>query len=1578
MQKQFFSLRKYKIGLVSVAIGLLFLAGGASQVQADQIISAQPTVSNSQELTVTETAAVVEVFVQKTETPSQPAAPEVNSPTTEINAPTENVSTAIPVEASTITAANPAQTEPVQPLNKDSNDLIQVPQTWEAGYKGQGRLIAIIDSGIDVNHDVLHITDPSKAKYSSQEQLEAAKAAAGISYGKWYNNKVVFAYDYFDGSNNIKELDEHSHGMHVTGIAAGNPSQPDNGGNFIHGVAPEAQVLFMRVFSDRVPGTQTAFYAKAIEDAVKLGADSINLSLGAGGGSLVNSDPLMLEAIKKARKAGVSVVMAAGNDGTFGNGVANPRADQPDYGVVGSPSTARDGISVASFNNSTHTSEAATIIVPEGQPPLKQLKTTFTTGGDQVFDANKIYDYVYANLGTEEDFANLDLTGKIALIKRGEISFNEKIVRAISKGAIGAVIFNNKTEGDSLQMSLEESAKTIPSAFFPMAIGEELAKGHYQIKFDKSTITLPNPEAGRLSDFTSWGLSSDGELKPDLAAPGGSIYSSINNGKYASMNGTSMASPHVAGVVALVKEYLIKTYPNQTAEEQEKLIKHLLMSTAVPHFNQETQAYTSPRQQGAGLVNTLAAISTGLYLTGEDDYSSISLGNVSDQFQLTLTVHNISDQDRQLSYITDLNTDGVADGRFTLKPRKLTEIPGKIITVKAHSSQTLTIDVDASTYADELSALMKNGYFLEGFVRFLDPADQGHVISIPFTGFRGQFQNLAVLEKPIYNYTEVGDHPFYHEIPEDLSLSAADHFTALLTNHTNIDYEAGKVTEGDPIILGSSDNEDGLFTLNYNSEGKVTLAISPNKDGNQDLVLLRGVFLRNFDNLVATIYKADDTNRNQPLWQSSAISDVKNFYGGNPNRPKSTPLLTTAWEGQDQNGQDLPDGHYNYVVTYYPMVPGAHQQEISFDLILDRQAPSITTAHYDAEKRQFLARPSLDAGDSGILRQQVFYFQDSTISDENGKEETVHHKVLVPQNQDGSFTLPVDIELSNFYYAIEDQAGNRDYKRLEDLIKIGNNKGLVSVRTLSHETHQSIDINAVYIIKDAQGRVIEDIDKTQSSFALPFGDYTIELITYDKDHARLLGSTTQVLHLTEDKSWQFVDFLARSIDYTAVTLDLDKVLPRGSELALVDQEGNRFVLPAQKYSPTDYGKNIPLGHYTISANLPDGLEFLQEELSLDLVAGKNTSKQLTILDKRALKTALSSQAEMTSLARYYNASIAAQEAYQAAYQVAQHILNSKQPQAQIDTALTTLTQAANQLTGQETDWTALLQALEGTEAILASSRYYNADKVEQLAYDTILRSLSLTLADQHSPQSTVNAALANLLAAQEALNGRDTDLSHLQQEIIAYENVKASNVYRYARAEKQAAYDQSIQAAQALPANSKQSLVNQAVQAILDSKAALDGHEGQIRRKTEEHRVMYRIIERINPDLEIGKRRTVQRGIRGMRRDVIEISPRGRKIISSEIYQQPVDRIVEIGGKLPEVKVRHKTEKHHVMYRIIERVNPNLPVGTRRTIQRGIRGMRQDQIEITAAGRRIISSTLITPAIDRIVEVGGMPTSSNP
>ena len=329
----------------------------------------------------------------------------------------------------------------------DSYNLINIQPLWDKGYRGQGRVIAVLDSGLDPNHPVLRLSDNSRSKYKTKDEIEKIKKEAGIDYGKWYSEKLPFAFNYNDWNNDIKQSAYKSHGMHVAGTAVGNPKDKFTNGDYVTGVAPEAQLIFMRVFSEtKNAGTESYIYTKAIEDAIKLGADTINLSLGSPAGSVVEVGDGLVKALEVAQKAGVNVVAAAGNNAFFASGQTNPSASNPDYGTVGRPSVSEDAISVANISNSVLNREVATI---------EQLKDNkdFNNGKMPIFSytkqfEKKAYDYVYVGVGKAENYANKDLIGKIALIQRGENSFEDKVKIAKQQGAAGAVIYFN--EGDTI------------------------------------------------------------------------------------------------------------------------------------------------------------------------------------------------------------------------------------------------------------------------------------------------------------------------------------------------------------------------------------------------------------------------------------------------------------------------------------------------------------------------------------------------------------------------------------------------------------------------------------------------------------------------------------------------------------------------------------------------------------------------------------------------------------------------------------------------------------------------------------------------------------------------------------------------------------------------------------------------------------------------------------------------------------------------------------------------------------------------------------------------------------------------
>ncbi|HEL2331342.1 TPA: S8 family serine peptidase [Streptococcus suis] len=1465
-KKETFSLRKYKIGTVSVLLGAVFLFAGAPSVAADELTSLVETkveatvpeaivsesasespvveelVDTSVEATptdVTTTDNVEETLGSEaleniTNTEVEATQPAVETPAISEKKVEEEEKLAVADETTAI-----SNQEEAKPQNIDSNTIITVPKVWDSGYKGEGTVVAIIDSGLDIDHDVLHISDLSTAKYKSEKEIEAAKEAAGITYGEWFNDKVVFGYNYVDVNTVLKEEDKRSHGMHVTSIATGNPTQPV-AGQLMYGVAPEAQVMFMRVFSDLKATTGAALYVKAIEDAVKLGADSINLSLGGANGSVVNMNENVTAAIEAARRAGVSVVIAAGNDGTFGSGHSNPSADYPDYGLVGAPSTARDAISVASYNNTTVGSKVINIIGLENNADLNYGKSSFDNPEKSPvpFEIGKEYEYVYAGIGQASDFDGLDLTGKLALIKRGTITFSEKIANATAAGAVGVVIFNSRPGEANVSMQLDDTAIAIPSVFIPLEFGEALAANSYKIAFNNETDIRPNPEAGLLSDFSSWGLSADGELKPDLAAPGGAIYAAINDNDYANMQGTSMASPHVAGAAVLVKQYLQATYPTKSPQEIEALVKHLLMSTAKAHVNKETTAYTSPRQQGSGIIDTAAAISTGLYLTGEDGYGSITLGNVEDTFSFTVTLHNITNEDKTLNYSTQLTTDTVQNGLITLAPRLLAEIPGGKVTVKANSSTTVTINVDASSFAEELTGLMKNGYYLEGFVRFTDVADGGDIVSIPYVGFRGEFQNLAVLEEPIYNLIADGKGGFYFEPvtaqPDTVDIS--HHYTGLVTGSTELIYSTDKRSDFAIKTLGTFKNEAGYFVLELDESGKPHLAISPNGDDNQDSLAFKGVFLRNYTDLVASVYAADDTERTNPLWESQPQSGNKNFYSGDPKNPKSSIIYPTEWNGTDSEGNALADGKYQYVLTYSSEVPGAAVQTMIFDVIIDRESPVITTATYDETNFTFNPRPAIEKGESGLYREQVFYLVAdasgvTTIPSllENGDVTVSDNKVFVAQNDDGSFTLPLDLaDISKFYYTVEDYAGNISYEKVENLISIGNEKGLVTVNILDKDTNSPVPILFSYSVTDETGKIVAELPRyagDTSVLKLPFGTYTFDLFLYDTEWSSLAGETKAVVTISEENSTAEVNFYVTLKDKANLLVDIDALLPSGSTIQLVSADGQTIQLPNAKYSKTDYGKFVPVGTYTILPTLPEGYEFL-EELDVAVLANQSNVKKLTLINKVALKELIAELAGLEETARYYNASPELQTAYAKALEDANAVYANKHNQAQVDSAVASLVAAREQLNGQATDKEKLIAEVSNYTPTQANFIYYNAENTKQIAYDTAVRSAQLVLNQENVTQAVVDQALADLLAAKAGLDGQKTDISALRSAVSVSSVLKATDAkYLNASENVKQAYDQAVEAAKTILADefASQASVDQALAVLTSAQAELDG-----------------------------------------------------------------------------------------------------------------------------------------------------------
>ena len=1102
----------------------------------------------------------------------------------------------------TITNEVETKKEEVNDFSKalDSYNLINIQPLWDKGFRGQGRVIAVLDSGLDPNHPVLRLTDNSQSKYKTKEDAEKAMKEAGIDYGKWYSDKLPFAFNYNDWNNDIKQSGFKSHGMHVAGTAVGNPKEKSGTGDYITGVAPEAQLIFMRVFSEsKNAGTESYIYTKAIEDAIKLGADTINLSLGSPAGSVMEVGDGLISALEVAKKAGVNIVAAAGNNAYFSKGgfdYITPRAVNPDYGTVGRPSVSDDAISVANISNSVLNREIATVAQLLGS-------VAFNNGNVPIFTysklfENKDYDYVYVGVGKEENYEGKDLAGKIALVQRGENSFEDKVKIAKKHGAAGVIAYFN--DGDTIyNVVLNGQDKDFPVVTTYYNFGNELAQheGEYKINFNGKWEKKPNENVGKFDESSSWGLTVDGYLKPDVTAPGGDIISSYNDGRYGLDSGTSMASPHVAGATALIKQALAERFPSKTAEELQKLVKHLLMSTASININKDNGVYISPRQQGAGLIDAYKAAYGDIYVTGTNDYGSVSLGNVGDKFDVKLLVHNISDKPKTLKYKSTLITDdaygegnGDWTGYLTMASRLLSELEGKkTVTVGANSTSEITVTVDASKYNEELLKLFKNGYYLEGFVEFYGADDKStdKVASIPFVGFKGEFQNLPVLEKPIYSMKD-GEKPTYEygfdSINNNWDSLTEMNFTGMLTTF--------KEDKKDKRTLA------GAYINPITNERFFTdkIFFSPNGDENYDEIGMRGVFLRNFENLKVTVYAKDDVERKNPLYENGNGSGNKNFF--NNTGKKYTALSLTNWKGVDKNGNPLPDGEYQYVLSYSSQATGAKMQETSFNVVIDRKAPKITGAnggYYDEATRKFTPYPIMEDG-SGVFYKKLSY----------GKN-------VIQPNEDGSYTIPEGVDLKDVTFEVKDFADNKDSIALSNIA--GNGKGSLEVEIKKGDGTGNNSRRVRYKITNEKGEVVgDDFSRNKRTYqSLPFGKYTVEVVLLDEDY-RLKTPSKIEFEITKDTPTKEVEFRVDEIIKNAVEISFDKPVPTGTKVYAVSESGTKIELPTSLYGKNAFQKRLENGKYRIQIVTPEGYTLEENNFELEVKDGHN-KKQVGITEK---------------------------------------------------------------------------------------------------------------------------------------------------------------------------------------------------------------------------------------------------------------------------------------------------------------------------------------------------------------------------
>ncbi len=552
----------------------------------------------------------------------------------------------------------PAQSRPGASLFTNSDGImVGREDAWNVGFTGKGMKIAIIDTGLDVDHQNFgalpeaSLTETSATKDYVASYLDSLTANGLDRYNGltiddvYYNTKVVFGYNYADNNLDITHDNDNNgdHGTHVAGIAAANKVE----GSDVVGVAPDAQLFIMKVYGYQHGGYGADIIA-ALEDALIFGVDVVNMSLGTNAGFTSSASEFVNSIYARVAETNTVLSVSAGNSYTagYGNtwGTDQNLTSNPDNSVISEPAIYQNIMSVASVENVSIMRNY--IQVSDGYR-MGYVDTNDAYGIPNIMTLPGAYELVNVGLGTVEEFAEVDVTGKIALVQRGTISFLEKCENACNAGAVAVIVYNN-TEGE-FGMNLTDCKSTIPGISITLADGEYLlsameADPKVSLSFPVDLIPMASEKGYTMSDFSSWGVTPELTLEPDITAPGGNIYSTINNGEYGLMSGTSMAAPNVSGITALVMQY---AKANFEMEDYRTFVQHLLMSTSSPLPFGDSGLFHSPRHQGSGLANAFDSVTTTAYLSvSGSEGPKITLGDDPHRagtYAFTFTVTNFGD-----------------------------------------------------------------------------------------------------------------------------------------------------------------------------------------------------------------------------------------------------------------------------------------------------------------------------------------------------------------------------------------------------------------------------------------------------------------------------------------------------------------------------------------------------------------------------------------------------------------------------------------------------------------------------------------------------------------------------------------------------------------------------------------------------------------------------------------------------------------------------------------------------------------------------------------------------------------------
>ena len=900
-----------------------------------------------------------------------------------------------------------SQAEGQDPANLSAQLMMRTDQVTQ---KGEGKVIAVIDTGVDMTHPAFTGAMPDNVALSEdQVQALVPHLGAGKS-GQYMSEKFPFAYDYADDDVDAAPREGGSgfHGTHVAGIAAGNADK-------IVGTAPDAQIIVGKVTRSEDDALLDSALLAALDDMVVLRPDVINLSLGWTAGMDNEADSVYDTVYKKLQEEGITVNAAAGN--AFSTGYGNnsgkglPYASDPDTSVMDEPATYPSVVAVGSVENALIRNAFTAAGMDIGYQRSRGMN------GEKVAYFSDLpagtYEYVDAGFASEEDVAALKekfpngLSGKIALVSRGKMTYQKKVENLYDLHPAGVLVYNNVSVGSLIIMNL--TTQDVPAAFISQADGQAmLAAADHHLTIAEGQV-LPQSTTYEASEFSSWGVSPDLRLKPEIAAPGGNVFSAIPNGAYEQTSGTSMATPQMAGISAIVLQRVQSDpmFASMSARQKADVVQNLIMGTARPLTDaaQTSGALYSPRKQGAGLVDALAATTSSVYPTvvgaAEPSRPKADLGDGTKGWHFDVTLHNLGAtpatyelSSQALSEIVDggFFTEHSSDWRgrgveVTYSGAASASAEGATVTVPALGEATVGVDiVPGSEFASYVADNTPNGTFLDGFVRFASKADGQPDLAVPYLGFYGDWGKAPI-------------------------------FDALAST-------GGAHTRASEIVNGTTGD-----SLGYNPLIKV--ADRTGKPNPQRYVISRSTAsgaptvleprtgtLRSVHTLTSTyVNEAGETVfsvTNHRNWKSIYLTSTEE------NTWVEAYHDSTAFDANAEKFARMPDGAYTLRIAAANDGPSRAEQSISYDFRLDTKAPVISDLVYSGKDEGFVV--TFDVTDDSPLAAvdlhdpaDGLWFYRHVFAEDEGSV-----------GADGRYTYHVEIPMSVIQQAWTDQGGTGD------------------------------------------------------------------------------------------------------------------------------------------------------------------------------------------------------------------------------------------------------------------------------------------------------------------------------------------------------------------------------------------------------------------------------------------------------------------------------------------------------------------------------------------------------------------------